>query len=70
MLVHLCSQVALVKKNLAVSERYIRNADLLLGWGRALRGEHDNPLFYSCLGNPMGRGTLWATVDRVTKRQI
>ena len=26
-----------------------------------------NPLQYSCLGNPMERGTWWATVHGVTK---
>ena len=26
------------------------------------------PLQYSCLGNPMDRGTCWATVQGVTKR--
>ena len=29
-----------------------------------------NPLQYSCLGNPMDRGTWWATVHGVTKSQI
>ena len=28
---------------------------------------HGNPLQYSCLENPMDRGTWWATVHRVTK---
>ena len=28
-----------------------------------------NPLQYSCLGNPMGRGTWWATIHGVTKSQ-
>ena len=28
-----------------------------------------NPFQYSCLGNPMHRGTWWATVHEVTKRQ-
>ena len=28
-----------------------------------------NPLQYSCLGNPMDRGTRWATVHGVTKSQ-
>ena len=26
------------------------------GLGRSPGGEHDNPLQYSCLGNPMDRG--------------
>ena len=28
---------------------------------------HGNPLQYSCLENPMDRGTWWATVHGVTK---
>ena len=27
----------------------------------------DNPLQYSCLGNPMDRGAWWATVHGITK---
>ena len=29
--------------------------------------EMANPLWYSCLGNPMARGIWWATVHGVTK---
>ena len=28
-----------------------------------------NPLQYSCLGNPMDRGTWWAGVHRIAKSQ-
>ena len=28
---------------------------------------NDNPLQYSCLGNPIDRGTKWATVQGITK---
>ena len=28
---------------------------------------NNNPLQYSCLGNPMDRGTLWAIVHEVAK---
>ena len=31
------------------------------------RGGHGNPLHYSCLEDPMDRGTWWAIVHRVTK---
>ena len=34
----------------------------VLGLGRSPRGGHGNPLQYSCLENPMDRGTWWATV--------
>ena len=33
------------------------------GSGRSSRGRHGNPLQYSCLENPMRRGTWWATVQ-------
>ena len=37
------------------------------GSGRCPRGEHGNSLQYSCLENPMDRGTWWAAVQGVTK---
>ena len=37
--------------------------------GRSPRGEYGNPLQYSCLENPMGRGAWWITVHRVAKSQ-
>ena len=40
---------------------------LIPGLGRSLGEENSNPLQYSCLGNPMGRGAWWATVHKVTK---
>ena len=36
------------------------------GSGRS-PGEDGNPFQYSCLENPMDRGTWWATVYRVAK---
>ena len=35
------------------------------GSGRSPGEGNGNPLQYSCLGNPMGRGALWATVCAV-----
>ena len=35
--------------------------------GRSVGQGNDNPLQYSCLGNPMDRGAWWATVQRVTE---
>ena len=29
-----------------------------------------NPLQYSCLGNPMARGTWWATVHAVSRMRL
>ena len=40
---------------------------LIPGSGRSPGGEYGNPLQYSCLENPMGRGTWQATVHGVTK---
>ena len=37
------------------------------GSGRFPREGNGNPLQYSCLGNPMDRGVLWATVHGVTE---
>jgi len=37
------------------------------GSGRSPKEGNGNLLQYSCLGNPMDRGTLWATVHGVTK---
>ena len=37
------------------------------GSGRSPGGENDNPLQYSCLGDPMDRGAWWATVHRVAE---
>ena len=37
------------------------------GSGRSPGGGNGNPLEYSCLGNPMDRGALLATVHSVAK---
>ena len=37
------------------------------GLGRPPGGGHGNPLWYSCLENPMDRGAWWTTVYGVTK---
>ena len=39
------------------------------GWGRSSGEGQGNPLQCSCLGNPMDRGTWWATAYEVTKSQ-
>jgi len=43
------------------------DASLITGLGRSPGEGNDNPLQYSCLGNPMDRGAWWATVPGVTK---
>ena len=35
---------------------YARDSDLIPGLGRSLGEGNDNPLQYSCPGNPMDRG--------------
>ena len=37
--------------------------------GRSSGEGNGNPLQHSCLGNPMDRGTWWATVHGVAKSQ-
>ena len=50
------SQVALVVKNPPAKAGDIRDVGSVPGLGRSPGGGHDNPLQYSCLENPMGRG--------------
>ena len=47
----------------------VRDVGLTLDCGRSPGGGHGNPLQYSCLENPMGRGAWQAMVHRVTKSQ-
>ena len=44
-----------------------RNLGSIPGSGRAPGEGNGNPLQYSCLENPMDRGTWWATIHAVTK---
>ena len=43
------------------------DAGSIPGLGRSSGGGNGNPLQYSCLGNPMDRGTQWATVHGVAE---
>ena len=67
-LYHHCraSQVVLVVKNLPANSG---DAGSIPDSGRFPGGGNDNPLQYSCLENPMDRGTWQATVHRVAKSQ-
>ena len=56
------SQVALVVKNPPANAEDIRDVGLIPRSGKSLGGGKDNPLQYSCLGNPMDRGAWQATV--------
>ena len=57
---------SVVKKILLQYKRHRRHG-LTPGLERSPGGGHDNPLQYSCLENPMDRGTWWATVHVVSK---
>ena len=61
------SQVALVVKSLSASAGDRSDEGSTLGSGRSPGGGHDNPLQYSCLGNPMDRGAWRATVQGISK---
>ena len=63
------SQVVLEVKNLPANAGDIRDAGLISGLERFPGGGHGNPLQYSCLENPMDRGTWRATVHGVAKNQ-
>ena len=43
------------------------DAGLIPRSGRSPGEGNDNPLQYSCLGNPMDRGSWWATILGVAK---
>ena len=48
----------------------IRDMGSIPGVGRSLGGGNGNPLQYSCLENPMGRGAWWGTIHSITEIQI
>ena len=56
-------------KNLPVNAGGIRDVGSFSGLGRSPGGGHGNPLQYSCLDNPMDRGTWGVTVHEVAKSQ-
>ena len=63
------SPVVLVVKNLPTSAGDIRDLSSILGSGRSHGGGHGNALQYSCLENPMDRGTWQPAVNRAVKSQ-
>ena len=63
------SQGALVVMNLPANAGDLRDMGSISGSGRCPRGEHSNLLQYSCLENPIDRGTWKAVVHRVTQSQ-
>ena len=55
-------------KNPSASAGDTSDTGLIPGSGRSPDVENDNPLWYSCLENPMGRGTWCATVHSVAEK--
>ena len=56
-------------KKLPANAGEVRDKGLIPGSGRSSGEGHGNPLQYSCLQNPMERGTWWATVQRDANSQ-
>ena len=63
----IASQVALVVKNLPANAVDIKDSGSIPGLGRSPGRGNGNLFQYSCLQNPVDRGTLWATVHMVAK---
>ena len=61
------SQVVLVVKNLPANARDIRDTGSFPGLGGSPGRGHGTHSSYSCLENPMDRGTCWAMVHRITQ---
>ena len=55
--------------NMPTKAEDIRDRGLILGSGRSPEGDHGNPLQYSCLEDPMDRGTWQATGYGVMESQ-
>ena len=60
-------QVVLVVKNPPANTGDKRDGGLIPGSGVTPGGGHGNPLQYSCLENPMDRGTWQVTVHSVAE---
>ena len=59
--------MALVVKNLPANAGHTRDPALIPGSGRSPGRGHGNPLWYSCLENPIDRGAWWAIDQWVAK---
>ena len=59
--------MALVVKNSSANAGDIRDVGSIPGSGRSPGGGNDNPLQYSCLENPMDRGSWQAVVHGVAE---
>ena len=61
------SQVSPVLKNPPAKTGDVRDVVSIPGLGRSPGGRNGNPLWYSCLENPIDRGAWWATVHGVAE---
>ena len=62
--------ISLVVKNLPANAGDVRDAGSSPRSGKKIPlRRHGNPLQYSCLENPMNRGTWWATAHKISKSQ-
>ena len=57
-------------KNLPTNAGGARDSGSIPGSGRSPGGGYDNPLQYSCLENPMDRGTWWVRVHGVAESDM
>ena len=57
-------------KSLPAKAGDMRDVGLIPGSGRSPGGGHSKPLQYSCLENPMNRGSGWAVVHRVAELDL
>ena len=64
-----CFPGSSVVKNLPANAGDPGDAGSIAGLRRSPGVGNDNPLQYPYLGNPIEKGTWWATVPRVAKRQ-
>ena len=59
--------MVLVVKNLPANAENVRDVGFIPGLGKSPGGGHRNSLQYSCLENPMDKGSWWATVPVITE---
>ena len=59
--------MVLAVKNLPANSGDLRDTGLIPGLGRSPGGGQGNPLWYTCLWNPMDRGAWQAMIHKVTK---
>ena len=57
-------------KSMPGSARDVRHVGSIPGSGRSSGGGNSNPFQYSCLENPMDRGSWWASVHSVAQSWI